>query len=79
MKKTEVRQLLDLIQLLADEDSLPLYERVQLAMDFGYYTCKLEHKIKLKKFDIRKFEVLKNRYWEVRYEKDCSDAAIRQK
>jgi len=63
MKKKEVRQLLDLLQLLADDASTPMEEQRQMLMDWGYYTAYLEHSIKFDVWDKRRLQCLKERYW----------------
>ena len=62
MKRNDARQLLDLIQLLADDEECE-QEKYQMLMDFGYYTCVLEHGIKFDKFDNRRLDMLKEKYW----------------
>ena len=66
MKKKEVRQLLDLLQLLADEPSTPVDEQREMLLDFGYYTAYLEHSIKFDCWDKRRLEMLKQKYMEIK-------------
>ncbi len=61
MKRIEVRQLLDLLQVLADDEENET-ERSQMLMDFGYYTCMIEHSIKLDMWDKRRLNQLKEKF-----------------
>ena len=61
MKRSEVKQLLDLLQVLADDETDSI-ERARMLMEFGYYTCIIEHSIKLDAYDKRRLNKLREKF-----------------